>query len=488
MADEDRTTAGRGTAPGKRRSRGLRALWRRWRRGAHAPERHASRARPRPTPPVDIVDQAEAFKTLRVDDVMTPRADIVAVEIASPFADGRGAASSRAEHSRMPIYRETLDDPVGLVHIKDVFKLLADEAPPAGRRTSRCCAGCAARCCMCPASMRAADLLVRMQAQPHPHGPGDRRVRRHRRPGHPGGRDRGGGRRDRRRIRRGRARPRSSPAPAGCSRPTPARRWRTWRRRSGRALAPPDLEEEIDTIAGLVAALAGRVPQRGEVIAHPDGFDFEITDADPRRVKRVRIRKLEPPDAAPPEGDGRHRRVRRIEMSAAARLLDRRGARAVAALVAGRRRRPGPPPFGVLPGLLGYGVLMSLFDAADPARPLRSAFWRGWLAGAAFFLISTWWVAEAFFVDAAKQGWMAPFAIGFLAGGLGLFWGLAGVALSRADAARAGARAGLRRRLLPARMAARPCADRLSLGPGRARAGGRARRCRRPPPWSAPMG
>jgi CBS domain containing-hemolysin-like protein len=63
-----------------------------------------------------------------------------------------------------------------------------------------------------------------------------------------------------------------------------------------RPLVPADLEEEdIDTVAGLVSALAGRVPQRGEVIAHPDGFDFEITDADPRRVKRVRVR---PPPAA----------------------------------------------------------------------------------------------------------------------------------------------------------------------------------------------
>ena len=62
----------------------------------------------------------------------------------------------------------------------------------------------------------------------------------------------------------------------------------------GRRLATDDLEEEIDTAAGLVTALAGRVPQRGEVIAHPDGLDFEVTDADPRRVKRLRIRPTPP--------------------------------------------------------------------------------------------------------------------------------------------------------------------------------------------------
>jgi len=81
------------------------------------------------------------------------------------------------------------------------------------------------------------------------------------------------------------------------------------------------------------------------------------------------------------------------------------------------------PPFGFLPGLLGYGLMMALADAADADKPLKSAFWRGWLAGTLYFLIATWWVAEAFMVDAANQGWMAPFAVGLLAAGLGLFWG-----------------------------------------------------------------
>ncbi len=56
-------------------------------------------------------------------------------------------------------------------------------------------------------------------------------------------------------------------------------------------------EEEIDTLGGLVVMLAGRVPARGEVVTHPDGPHFEITDADPRRVKRMRIR-LQGKDAA----------------------------------------------------------------------------------------------------------------------------------------------------------------------------------------------
>ncbi|HEX7758243.1 MAG TPA: apolipoprotein N-acyltransferase [Caulobacteraceae bacterium] len=84
------------------------------------------------------------------------------------------------------------------------------------------------------------------------------------------------------------------------------------------------------------------------------------------------------------------------------------------------------PPWGLLPGLLGYALLLWLLDTAGPVWPLRSAFLRGWLAGAAYFAVSLWWVAEAFMVDPA-QAWMAPFAVILLASGLGLFWGAAAV-------------------------------------------------------------
>ncbi len=49
-------------------------------------------------------------------------------------------------------------------------------------------------------------------------------------------------------------------------------------------------EEEIDTLGGLVFMLSGRVPARGEVVLHPDGPEFEVVDADPRRIKRLRVR------------------------------------------------------------------------------------------------------------------------------------------------------------------------------------------------------
>jgi apolipoprotein N-acyltransferase len=97
------------------------------------------------------------------------------------------------------------------------------------------------------------------------------------------------------------------------------------------------------------------------------------------------------------------------------------------ALLAGLAAALAHPPFGVLPGLLGYALLLGLLDAIDGPRPLRSAFWRGWLTGLAYFGLSTWWIAEAFMVDAANQGWMAPFAVAAMAAGMALFWGLAAV-------------------------------------------------------------
>jgi apolipoprotein N-acyltransferase len=94
------------------------------------------------------------------------------------------------------------------------------------------------------------------------------------------------------------------------------------------------------------------------------------------------------------------------------------------ALAAGLAAALAFPPFGLLPGLLGYGLLLRLADA-EGARPLRSAFFRGWLAGVGYFGLGVGWITEPFMVDAAEQGWMAPFALLLMAGGLALFWGLA---------------------------------------------------------------
>ena len=82
------------------------------------------------------------------------------------------------------------------------------------------------------------------------------------------------------------------------------------------------------------------------------------------------------------------------------------------------------PPFGVLPGIAGYGLLLWLLSRDPEQRPRRS-FLHGWLAGLGYFAVGVWWVTEAFLVEAEIHGWMAPFALILLAGGLALFWGLA---------------------------------------------------------------
>jgi apolipoprotein N-acyltransferase len=94
------------------------------------------------------------------------------------------------------------------------------------------------------------------------------------------------------------------------------------------------------------------------------------------------------------------------------------------ALLAGLLAALAHPPFGFLPGVAGYPLLMWTVDRVEGPRPLRSAFWRGWLAGFAYFGLGCWWVAEAFLVD-ARQAWMAPFAASLLPAGMGLFWGAA---------------------------------------------------------------
>ncbi len=65
----------------------------------------------------------------------------------------------------------------------------------------------------------------------------------------------------------------------------------------GMRLVDPDEDEEIDTLGGLVVLLTGRVPIRGEVVPHPAGPEFEIVDADPRRLKRLRVRVPDTRDA-----------------------------------------------------------------------------------------------------------------------------------------------------------------------------------------------
>ncbi len=241
---------------------------------------------------IDLVEGAEAFASLRVSDVTTPRADVVALEAATPLREVV-ARFVEVELTRLPLYRESLDDPVGVLHIKDVVRLISPGqggAEPAWEQPVP--ASMIREALYVPASMRCADLLLRMRvARIHmalvidEFGGTDGLVTledlieavvgdigdEHDEDVAPEIQERPGG------------------WEADARAPLEALEAVV-----GAALAPEDEDEEIDTVGGLVSALAGRVPQRGEVIVHPGGFEFEVLDADPRRVRRVRVRRGAP--------------------------------------------------------------------------------------------------------------------------------------------------------------------------------------------------
>jgi CBS domain containing-hemolysin-like protein len=259
-----------------------------------------------PEAPADLVDQAEAFQNLRVDDVMTPRADIHAVELSTPLGEVM-RLFAEIEHSRLPVYRESLDDPVGVVHIKDLVKHLCQPGADGGvsfmpdwdaavlgrlRRDVH----------YVPPSMRAADLLVRMQSTRMHMGLVIDEF---------GGVD-GlvtledlleavvGDIADEHDVD---AEPELSPRGLNIWEADARVALETLETQVGLDLEPEEEDEEIDTVAGLVFKLAGRVPQRGEVIAHPAGLEFEVLDADPRRIRRLRVRKIGPVDAPAPAAE-----------------------------------------------------------------------------------------------------------------------------------------------------------------------------------------
>jgi CBS domain containing-hemolysin-like protein len=255
-----------------------------------------------PEPPTaatgELVSQARAFQDLRVDDVMQPRADIVAIDRSCSFAE-LTARFVEAEHSRMPVYKETLDEPVGVIHVKDVFKLLARKTRKP-KPTDQVLSGrhnLVRPVLYVPASMRASELLGQMRAQQtHMALVIDEF----------GGTDGLVTLEDLLETLVGEIADEHDDAAEDGHAPI-LRDGETWvvdgrtpledleaALGEGVDLAPPDLDEEIDTVAGLVNALAGRVPQRREIVDHPGGYAIEVISADPRRVKRMRVRRVAP--------------------------------------------------------------------------------------------------------------------------------------------------------------------------------------------------
>src|SRR5436309_7725165 len=216
-------------------------------------------------------------------DVMVPRVDIVALDVDQPFAEVIKCMVEHG-HSRVPVYRETLDDVIGFVHVKDVLGPVADRRPARLERLLR-------KVLFVAPSVPILDLLVQMrQARTHIAMVIDEF----------GGID-GlvtiedlieeivGEIEDEHDV---------HVAPVLIERPdgsviADARLpIEALEEQHGIELRRAGDEETVDTLGGLVFTLAGRVPKRGEVITHPDGIEFEVLDADPRRVKRLRVRGL----------------------------------------------------------------------------------------------------------------------------------------------------------------------------------------------------
>jgi CBS domain containing-hemolysin-like protein len=235
--------------------------------------------------------------TLTIEDVMVPRADIIAVDDTISVADLMGVFR-QAEHSRVPVYHETLDDPRGMVHIRDLMSWITSEAEACkegslnlgkvdlGRNIASI--NILREILYVPGSMSVLDLLLKMQTT---------RLHLALVVDEYGGTD-GlvsiedlveevvGDIADEHDV---------DDEPLIKSDPrlglvadarTPIS---DLEKHLGLELASEEQEEEVDTLGGLVFKLAGRIPARGELVQHPGGIEFEVLDADPRRIKKLRI-------------------------------------------------------------------------------------------------------------------------------------------------------------------------------------------------------
>jgi magnesium and cobalt transporter len=237
-------------------------------------------------PELDRQERALIANVLRLrgttaDDVMVPRADIVAMRH-DVTLDEAIDLLRREGHSRLPVYREQLDDIIGMVHIKDVFAYIG--RPEAFRLEQ-----ILRRPLMVAPQIPVLDLLLQMrQARIHlalvvdEYGGIDGLVTiedlvetivgdisdEHDEVARPMVTERADGALD-------------------IDARLPVEEFEA---RVGPVLTEDEREADIDTVGGLVFTLAGRVPAKGEVLSHPSGCEFRVLDADARRIRRLRVR------------------------------------------------------------------------------------------------------------------------------------------------------------------------------------------------------
>ena len=263
-----------------------------------------------------LLTNALAFHKVRVGDVMVPRSDILAVALRATL--GEVLAHFRlAGHSRLPIYGDSLDEPLGMVHIRDLLDFIAshsetEPAEPGQPAKVASLAGVDLSLTLesaalhrdvlfVPGSMPALDLLAGMQASrthmalvideyggtdglvtiedlletvvgdiEDEHDVATKLIAKD---------ERGDFIVD---------------ARATLDEVSDA---------LGADISVADDLDDVHTLGGLMVTRVGRVPRRGDIIAGPAGFEFEVLDADARRLKRIRIRRPPAPDGSESHGE-----------------------------------------------------------------------------------------------------------------------------------------------------------------------------------------
>ena len=218
----------------------------------------------------------------QADDVMVPRADIVAMSVDATL-DEALALIRREGHSRLPVYREQLDGVLGMVHIKDVIAHV-------GAAEGFSLEAILRKPLFVAPQLPVLDLLLQMrQARMHLALVVDEY----------GGID-GlvtiedlveeivGDISDEHDELQGPLIVERADGALDLDARLPVEEFEA---RVGPVLTEDERSADIDTVGGLVFTLAGRVPARGEVVGHPSGLEFRVLEADARRIRRLRARR-----------------------------------------------------------------------------------------------------------------------------------------------------------------------------------------------------
>jgi CBS domain containing-hemolysin-like protein len=232
-----------------------------------------------------ILLNALSFGALQVWDVMVPRADIKSIDRAASL-DHVIETMRESTHTRLPVFRDTLDDIAGMVHLKDLLPFWGDGEEFRLQAILR-------ELLFVPPSMKILDLLMKMR---------DTGIHMAIVIDEYGGSDGmvtiedmveeivGEIQDEHDKI----LPPSLTERPDGSIEADARVDVEDLEKHLALELLEPDRREDVDTLGGLIFTLVDRVPARGEVVRHQSGVEFEVLDADPRRVKRVLIRQPSP--------------------------------------------------------------------------------------------------------------------------------------------------------------------------------------------------